>query len=103
MQNVSLETGPLELVGALDVERTATAVVPRRLPAWTRPQIPDLFMDAIVAMPSGVRLRFDTDSTAIELDVMLTLIQQLPGELRPAMFDVVIDGTIVDKVATTTG
>lgn len=103
MQNVALVDGPVEIVGALDLERTPTGLMPRRLPAWTRPQIPDLFMDAIVGMPSGVRLRFDTDATEIEVDVMLTLIRQLPAELRPARFDLVVDGTTVESASTLEG
>jgi hypothetical protein len=102
-QTWTVEAGPVELVGALDLDRSGTGVVARRLPAWTRPQIPDLIMDAIVQLPSGVRLRFTTDSTTVELDVMLTLIRRLPGELRPAVFDLVVDGTLADQATTTTG
>ncbi|MGO9195896.1 MAG: GDSL-type esterase/lipase family protein [Acidimicrobiales bacterium] len=103
MKEISLDGGPIALVGALDVERTATGVVPRRLPAWTRPQIPDLFMDAIVQMPSGVRLRFASTSSTIELDVLLTHFRLLAKELRPAVFDIVLDGALVKNVATTAG
>jgi hypothetical protein len=103
MQDIPLVGGPVEMVGALDIERTPTGLVPRRLPAWTRPQIPDLFMDVMVGIPSGVRLRFVTDSTSIHLDVMLTLIRQMPRPLRPAMFDLVIDGTLQHQYGTTEG
>ena len=34
--------------------RSPTGITPRRLPAWTRPQLPDIVMDVIVQMPSGV-------------------------------------------------
>ena len=61
--DVALEGGPVEIVGALGFDRSDAGLSPRRLPEWTRPQIPDLFMDGIVRMPSGVRLRFATDST----------------------------------------
>ncbi|HEX3795942.1 MAG TPA: GDSL-type esterase/lipase family protein [Acidimicrobiales bacterium] len=103
MKDIALEQGPVAFVGALDVDHTATGFVPRRLPAWTRPQIPDILMDVVVQMPSGVRLRFDTTSDRIELDVMLTLLQQLPQAVRPAVFDVVIDGRVVTQAATTAG
>ncbi|CAN5739879.1 SGNH/GDSL hydrolase family protein [soil metagenome] len=103
MQDVELQDGPVAFVGALDVERSATGWQPRRLPAWTRPQIPDLFMEAMVQMPSGVRVRFSTDATAIELDVMLTLIRQLPKDLAPAWFDLVVDGDLAGQQPTTEG
>jgi hypothetical protein len=103
MQTVTLVDGTVAIVGALDLDRTPTGVVPRRLPAWTRPQIPDLFMEAMVQLPAGVRLRFVSATTTVELDVMLTLIQQLPQELRPAVFDLVVDGTLTMQEATTTG
>jgi hypothetical protein len=95
--------GPVEMVGALDLDRSATGVTPRRLPAWTRPQIPDVFMEGVVGMPSGVRLRFASDTTAVELDVMLTLVRQLPNPLRPAVFDAVVDGALVAQASSTTG
>ncbi len=95
---------PIEFVGALDLDATATGgIIPRRLPAWTRPQIPDLFMDVMVQMPSGVRIRFTTDATAIELDVMLTLIRIGANPLRPAVFDLVVDGALVAQRPTTEG
>ncbi len=103
MLDVSLHDGPVAFIGALDIDQTATGLVPRRLPAWTRPQIPDLFMDAMVQMPSGVRLRFATESTSIELDVMLTLIRQLPHPLRPSVFDLLVDGVLSRQVSTVEG
>ena len=74
MQNIALENGPVRLVGALDVDRRPTGIVPRRLPNWTRPQVP-LFMEIMVTMPSGVRLEFATTSRRIELDVLPTRIE----------------------------
>jgi hypothetical protein len=103
MKDIPIDGGPIALVGSLDVERTSTGWIPRRLPAWTRPQIPDLFMDAMVQMPSGVRLRFASTSSTIELDVMLTLVRLPDTDVRPAVFDLVLDGALVTSAATTTG
>jgi hypothetical protein len=103
MKDIALAQGPVTFVGALDVEQTATGFIPRRLPAWTKPQIPDILMEVVVQMPSGVRLRFATSSEQIELDVMLTLLQVLPNDLRPAVFDVVVDGRVVTQSSTTAG
>ena len=64
-------TGDL-LRGALDLERTARGVLPHRLPAWARRQIPDDQLATAEAQPSGVRLAFRTGATAVELDVLPT-------------------------------
>jgi hypothetical protein len=103
MQEIELESDAVALIGALDVDRSPTGITPRRLPAWTRPQIPDIVMDVVVQMPSGVRVRFATDSTAVELDVALTHLQFLPRDLRPAVFDIVVNGELVEQAATTVG
>ncbi|MBK5288395.1 MAG: lipase [Acidimicrobiia bacterium] len=86
-----LEGGPVEIVGALDVDRSEAGIAPRRLPAWTRPQIPDLFMDFMVTLTSGVRVTFRTDSPWIELDAMPTgfVITGIPAQ--PVAFDLVVD------------
>jgi len=52
-------------------------------------------MDVVVQMPSGVRMRFATTSTTIEVEVMLTHLRQLPHDLRPAIFDLVVDGELI--------
>ena len=64
MQTVSLDD--VRIAHALDQERGPDGVTLRRLPAWTRPQIPDLAFGAMIPMPAGVRLEFVTDSTEIE-------------------------------------
>ena len=35
MQSIPLDSGVLAFAGALDVARTASGFIPRRLPAWT--------------------------------------------------------------------
>jgi len=103
MQEVPIEGGPVEMVGALDVDRSAAGVSPRRLPAWTRSQIPDPLMDAIVKMPSGVRLRFATDARSIEIEVMQTMFRFAMDALIPSAFDLVVDGTLAGQVRTAAG
>ena len=61
MQGIALDGGPVRFTGALDFDRRPTGIVPRRLPSWTRPQVP-LFMEITVTMPSGIRLEFATTS-----------------------------------------
>lgn len=97
MREIPLEGGPVRLVGALDLDRRDTGITPRRLPDWTRPQVP-IFMEVMVTMPSGVRLEFATTSPTIELEVLLTRLELLA--LRRAgggAFDLVIDG---DEIRT---
>ena len=62
--DIPLVGGPVEIRGALDLERTEAGLLPRRLPAWTRPQIPEAFCDMVVAQPSGVRLAFTLSARA---------------------------------------
>jgi hypothetical protein len=103
MEQIELDGGAVELVGALEVVTTPTGISARRLPAWTRPQIPDLFMDLVVGLPSGVRLAFTTDGDEIEVDVMVTHLRFVPEELVPSFFDLVVDGVVGERVGTTEG
>ncbi len=101
--DLELEGGPVEVVGARDFDRTDTGIAPRRLPAWTRPQIPDLFMDFMVTLTSGVRIEFETDSPWIELDAFTTGFSITGVPARPIMFDLMIDGTRVARTEDRSG
>lgn len=94
---LALEGGALEIVGALDFDRTETGIAPRRLPAWTRPQVPDLFMDFMITLTSGVRIAFRTDSPWIELDAMPTGFAITGMPVHPISFDLVVDGSRVAR------
>ena len=98
-QVVALEGGPVACIGALDFDRTPTGISPRRLPDWTRPQMPDLMMNAMVGMGSGVRLAFATDSDEVELDVMVTGFRIAGNPRRPAVFQLVTGGRTIDAPA----
>ena len=86
-----LAAGAVSMVGAHDFDFRPEGVSPRRLPAWTRAQLPTV-MDPIVRMPSGVRLVFITDSSRIALSAQTTRLVTPPAEPRPAAFDLVVDG-----------
>ncbi len=101
MQTIPLENGPVRFTGALDFDRRPTGIVPRRLPNWTRPQVP-LFMEIMVTMPSGVRMEFATTSRTIELDVLPTRIE-ISKPPAPAVFDLVIDGEDIRSTKTECG
>ena len=90
MQSVPLLYGPVRLTGALDVDQRPTGIIPRRLPHWTRPQVPP-FMKAVATQPSGVRLEFSTDARKLELDLKLARFERSPQGVAPAVFDLVID------------
>ena len=95
MQEVLLEGGALEIRGALDIDRTATGISLRRLPAWTRPQLSDPFMEAMVTMASGMRVRFRTNSARVELDLATTQITFEGKDHVDPAFELRIDGVFV--------
>ncbi|PSK93652.1 GDSL-like lipase/acylhydrolase family protein [Murinocardiopsis flavida] len=90
---VTTPIGPSLLRGALDVEDTAHGVLPHRLPAWARRQIPDGRLAMAEAQPSGVRLVFRTRASAVELDVLRTKMAYEGAPPRPdGVYDLLIDG-----------
>ena len=91
MQSIPLLSGPIQLTGALDVDQRKTGIIPRRLPDWTRPQVPP-FMVAVATQPSGVRLEFTSDTRCIELDLKLARFERGPAGVADAVFDLVVDG-----------
>ena len=103
MRSIPVDSELLAFAGALDLATTDSGFIPRRLPAWTKPQITDVAMEAVVQLPAGVRYALTTSASAIEIDLRLTLIRQLPRELRPAVFDLLVDGELRAQLATSTG
>ena len=103
MQSIPIDSTLLTFAGALDLARTDSGFIPRRLPAWTKSQIADVAMEAVVQLPAGVRLALTTSASTIEIDLQLTLIRQVPRELRPAVFDLLVDGELLAQSATATG
>ena len=79
--------------GALDFDDRGTGLAPRRLPDWTRAQLPQP-MDVVVRMPSGVRLRFATDSTTVGISFLATGMA-MPGRERPVVFNLETGGTLL--------
>lgn len=87
-----LEHAAVRLAGAQDVVRWPTGITPRRLPAWAAQQVPDPVFQFTIAMASGIRIAFVSDTDAVELDAMLTGIEWegLGGPVP--RFDLVVDG-----------
>ena len=68
MRNVPIDSEVLRFAGALDLEATPTGFAPRRLPAWTKPQLSDVALEeleAVIQMPAGVRLEFTSTTTTL--------------------------------------
>jgi GDSL-like Lipase/Acylhydrolase family len=98
-----LEHPALDIAGALGVSRSSAGMTPRRLPRWASAQILDPAFQFAVSNASGIRLRLDTDSDLLELDVMLTGVE-FPGTTLPRpCFDLVVDGELVAGHATDSG
>lgn len=85
--------------GALDEDVRGEAISPRRLPAWTRVQVPPL-LDTMVRMPSGVRLRFETDSTRVGLAFHATNMVTPPAERRHIGFNLETGGALLEARST---
>ncbi|MGX5682608.1 GDSL-type esterase/lipase family protein [Schumannella luteola] len=83
----------VDVVGALDLPESGEGRVrPRRLPAWTRPQMPSDNFDFVVSMTSGVRLLTRTAATAIELVADFVSIAPPGVEPAPVVLELVVDG-----------
>ncbi|MFJ8019671.1 GDSL-type esterase/lipase family protein [Streptomyces sp. NPDC096311] len=81
------------LRGALDLEPTEHGLLPHRLPARARRQIPDGQLAMAEAQPSGVRLVFRTRATAVELDTLPTKLVYVGAPPRPdGVYEWVVDG-----------
>ncbi|MFJ6384654.1 lipase [Kitasatospora sp. NPDC092039] len=99
MREYPLVDGPVEIRGALDLERTPAGVLPRRLPAWTKEQYQDPSVHGTTVMPSGVRLVFRTEARVLELEV-LTSTGQFDGDPEPrptGMLDLRVDGVLTGR------
>ncbi|MFB7629897.1 GDSL-type esterase/lipase family protein [Streptomyces sp. NPDC056149] len=105
MQDVPLVDGPVEFRGALEWETVGAAVLPLRLPAWTRAQYPDAFMRGVAEMPSGVRLAFRTEARRLELQVLTTVwhFDDSPDLMGPGVVELVVDGESVGRAAVPVG
>ncbi len=92
------------LRGAIDLEHTEHGLLPHRLPAWARQQIPDGQLAMVEAQPSGVRLVFRTRATAVELEVLPTRLAYLGAPPRPdGVYDLLVDGRLVGRAGATGG
>lgn len=95
---ITTEITPVLVRGALELERTAYALLPHRLPAWARAQSPDPQIALSESQPSGVRLVFRTRATVVELDTVPTKRVYAAAPPRPdGVYDVLIDGRLTHQ------
>jgi len=103
LRDVAFDDGSVEVRGAFDLDRTPDGLLPRRLPAWTKPQIPDIFMNTMVTLTAGVRLVFVTDSPVVALTTHPRTIHSLPDVVRPPVFQMTVDGVLQPDAAALGG
>ncbi|MEU5293353.1 GDSL-type esterase/lipase family protein [Streptomyces umbrinus] len=92
------------LRGFLDLEQTPHGLLPHRLPARARRQIPDDRLAVAEAQPSGVRLVFRTRATVVELDTLPTR-RVYRGFPAPAdgVYDLLVDGRLAAQATVAGG
>ncbi|UKD55575.1 GDSL-type esterase/lipase family protein [Amycolatopsis sp. FU40] len=93
MQWITTEIGEEFVRGALELERTPRGLLPHRLTARARTQNTDSRLAMAETQPSGVRLAFRTESTAIELDSHRTKVGYVGVPPLPdGGYDLVLNG-----------
>jgi hypothetical protein len=65
MRNVPAGSEVLRFADALELASTPTGSAPRCFSAWTRPQLSEVALDAVIQMPAGVRLEFTSPTTSV--------------------------------------
>ena len=103
MQPADLTADTIRYAGIAEIESTETGVILHRMPGWARVQHNDLSLGLLETMPSGGRLEFDTTATALAVECHLTHIRIGDAARRPAVFDLVVDGELVDSRETLEG
>ncbi|AZM93627.1 GDSL-type esterase/lipase family protein [Streptomyces sp. W1SF4] len=92
------------LRGHLDVEETAHGLLPHRLPARARRQIPDDQLAVAEAQPSGVRLAFRTRATTIGLETLPT--KRVYAGFPPppdGVYDLLVNGRLTARATVAGG
>jgi hypothetical protein len=102
-QSVDLDGDEIRVGGIVELEAGANGLVLHRMPAWARLRHNDPSLALLETMPAGGRLEFRSDAASVELDVDLTLVQLGDDEAWPAVFDLVVDGELVDRSTTRAG
>lgn len=75
----SLDESICRIYGALDFDDRPDGLGIRRLPAWTRSQVPE-GLAVMARMPSGVRVQIETDATEVVLEALTTSLRWVDGK-----------------------
>ncbi|ASU80917.1 lipase [Actinopolyspora erythraea] len=93
LRNTTPVTAEL-LRGALELEHTARGVLPHRIPSWARARGADAQLAMAETQPSGVRLKFRSRATAVELDTVPTKRVYAGLPPRPdGVYELLVDGS----------
>jgi hypothetical protein len=92
-QRIALPDDRIEVAGAITFDVTPTGITPRRMSAAYRHQLP-MEVDFLASSPSGVRLRFATDSPTAALELLATHLA-IGDDMYPATIDLRADGELV--------
>jgi len=98
----ALEHGAVSFFGCYAFDRRSQGISPRRLPDWTRPQLPQA-TDVMVRMPSGVRMAFTTDAETIALTVQTTRMLTPPAAPAAVVFDLQVNGAAAISYSSMAG
>ncbi len=85
--------------GSLDFDKRPDGLGVRRLPHWTRPQVPQ-GLDVMARMPSGVRIRFLTDATEISLKALTTTFRFEDGKPARVPFQLQVGESLFTEFMT---
>lgn len=90
--------------GAIELEQTATGLLPHRLPAWARAQVADGQLAMVESQPAGVRLVLRTAATTVELDTIPTKRAYVGVPPRPdGVYELVVDGEVLAQATASGG
>ena len=95
MDAVTFTDAPELVRGALALQPGfGGGVLPRRLPEWTRAEVPDVVMDTTVSLTAGVRVELVTDSPVLELELSGTAIAAPELAYVAPAVELVVDGDV---------
>ncbi|MFC8823827.1 SGNH/GDSL hydrolase family protein [Streptomyces sp. NPDC057137] len=103
LHGTTFPSAQVRVDGALDLQENERGLRPRRLPAWTRAQLPHPFVDVVVQATAGVRLVLRTQATVLELTLHTTRVVVPGSGPLPAAVDLVVDGSLVRRESLTGG
>lgn len=93
---IQLPDERIGIEGAIDADVTPVGVTPFRMSSAYRHQLP-MEVEFLASSPSGVRLRFVTDSANVGLELLATHIA-VGENVYPATVDYVVDGELFNSV-----